>query len=74
MTPELAKDSLESMARSVKAQLNSCARISPAEATSVNEAIIASVFTDEIKTDLANVVLNKLTDVRKGTALHGHGK
>ena len=73
MTPELAKDSLESMARSVTAQLNNCARISPAEATSVNEAIIASVFTAEIKTALANVVLNKLSDVRTGTVTC-HGK
>ena len=65
MTPELAKDSMESMARSVTAQLNNCARISTAEATALNEAILASVFSGEVKSDLANVVLRRVTDVGK---------
>ena len=58
---DVRNDSVRAMGLSLRTQIGNIPRLTPASATALNTAIAASAFTPEVKTDMGQAVLEKLT-------------
>ena len=58
---DVRKDSVRAMGLSLRTQIGNIPKLTPASATALNTAIAASAFTPEVKTDMGQAVLEKLT-------------